>query len=155
MDHAIIEYFTEQQCSRQWKGFLRAFAGEFATQLDEADLRALMRRMGARFAQDADIDLAACRTLDDLQLAMGRVWVGLDWGWVELADRDQYLEIIHHCAPLLGAFGADAQRWSPGFLEGAYQAWFASVNAGQLEVRQATEPDLAGSVEFRLAQAGR
>ena len=154
MDHAIIEYFTEQQCSRQWKGFLRAFAGEFAAHLDQADLRALMRRMGARFAQEADIDLGACRTLDDLQLAMGRVWVGLDWGWVELADRGEHLEIRHHCAPLIGAFGQEALYWSPGFLEGVYQAWFSAAHAGNLEVRQSAEPDLAGSIEFRLAQAG-
>lgn len=155
MDHAIIEYFTEQQCSRQWKGFLRAFAGEFATQLDEADLRALMRRIGERFAHEAEVDLGNCRTLDDLQLAMGQVWVRLDWGWVELADRGDYLEVRHHCAPLIAAFGPDALRWSPGFLEGAYQAWFSSAHAGNLEVRQSAEPDLAGSIEFRLAQAGR
>ncbi|MES2188258.1 MAG: cellulose biosynthesis protein BcsD [Pseudomonadota bacterium] len=155
MDHAIIEYFTEQQCSRQWKGFLRAFAGEFAAQLDEADLRALMRRMGARFAQEADVDLGDCRTLEDLQLAMGRVWVNLDWGWVVLADHGEYLEIRHHCAPLVSAFGADALRWSPGFLEGVYQEWFSRADAGELQVRQSAEPDLAGSIEFRLAQAGQ
>lgn len=150
MDAAHLEYLTDQQCSRQWKGFLRAFAEEFATQLQEDDLRALMRRLGSRFA--ASMPVGAARSVDELQMAMGRAWIGLDWGWTALTEQDASLEIVHHCAPLQAAFGAAAVRWSPAFLEGAYQEWFAQADAGGLQVRQVGGPDANGSFTFRLGR---
>jgi len=151
VEPAIVEYFAELQCSRQWKGFLRVLAEEFVEQLSEADLRALMLRLGARFARATP--LPACRTLDELQIAMGRVWVGQDWGWVTLEEGPENLRISHFCAPLFTAFGPASTAWAPAFLEGAYQEWFRQSHAGDLQVRQATAPDATGSFELRLEAA--
>ncbi len=109
-------------------------------------MAALMRRVGGRFAQG--VELGSCNTLWDLQLAMGRVWVGLDWGWVALEESAHHLRIRQHCTPLLAAFGSDAERWSPAFLEGVYQQWFHQAGAGHLQVRQAGGFDDAGGIEL-------
>ena len=148
MEPAIVEYFAEMQCSRQWKGFLRALSEEFSQQLPEADLQALMRRLGARFAQASP--LPDCNTLDELQIAMGRIWVGQDWGWVKLEELHGALRISHFCAPLFTALGPASAAWSPAFLEGVYQEWFRQSQAGTLQVRQVSGPDATGSVELRL-----
>lgn len=151
MEPAIVEYFAELQCSRQWKGFLRVLAEEFAEQLSDADLKALMHRLGTRFARGAP--LPACQTLDELQIAMGRVWVGQDWGWATLEEVQGSLRISHFCAPLFTAFGPASAVWAPAFLEGVYQEWFRQSHAGALQVRQVTAPDATGSFELRLEAA--
>lgn len=151
VEPAVVEYFAELQCSRQWKGFLRALAEEFSQQLTEADLQALMRRLGMRLAQANP--LPVCQTLDELQLAMGRVWVSQDWGWVALAETQGSLRISHFCAPLFTAFGPQSSAWAPAFLEGVYQAWFAQSHATGLVVRHIAGPDAVGSVELRLEAA--
>jgi hypothetical protein len=151
VEPAIVEYFVELQCSRQWKGFLRALAEEFSQQLPEADLQALMRRLGARFA--AASPLPPCGTLDELQIAMGRTWVGQDWGWVTLEEQQGALRITHFCAPLFTALGPASVAWSPAFLEGVYQEWFRQSQAGALQVRHVAGPDVSGSVELRLESA--
>lgn len=126
-------------------------ADEFAQQLAEGDLQALMRRLGARFAQASP--LPDCNTLDELQIAMGRIWVGQDWGWVALEELPGSLRIQHYCSPLVTAFGPDSTAWSPAFLEGVYQEWFRQSQAGTLQVRQVSAPDAAGSIELRLEAA--
>ncbi len=151
MEPAIVEYFAELQCSRQWKGFLRALAEEFSLQLPEADLQALMRRLGIRFAQGEP--LPACQTLDELQIAMGRIWVAQDWGWVTLEESQGSLRIAHFCVPLFTALGPASLKWAPAFLEGVYQEWFRQSQAGELQVRHVAGPDAAGSVELRLEAA--
>lgn len=151
MEPAIVEYFAELQCSRQWKGFLRALAEEFSQQLPESDLQTLMHRLGVRFAQTAP--LPACTTLDELQVAMGRVWVAQDWGWVALEETTGSLRITHYCAPLFAALGPAAASWAPAYLEGVYQEWFRQSHAGGLQVRRVTAPDLSGSIELRLEAA--
>ncbi|MCZ2496867.1 cellulose synthase [Xylophilus sp. Kf1] len=151
VEPAVVEYFAELQCSRQWKGFLRALAEEFSQQLPEADLQALMRRLGARLARANP--LPTCENLDELQLAMGRVWVSQEWGWVALAETQGSLRISHFCAPLFTALGPQAAAWAPAFLEGVYQAWFEQSHASGLKVRHVDGPDGAGSVELRLEAA--
>jgi len=110
-----------------------------------------MRRLGSRLAHANP--LPACQTLDELQLAMGRVWVSQDWGWVALAEVNGGLRISHFCAPLFNALGPSSTAWAPAFLEGVYQAWFEQSHAAGLVVRRVTGPDAAGSIELRLEAA--
>lgn len=146
---ASLEYFSEQQCASQWRGFLSALAGEFTEQLPAEDLRALWRRIGERFA--AATPLGDCQTLDDLEAAINRIWAQLNWGWVRIDDQGDALAIRHHCAPLRAAFGAQALPWSAGYLEGAYQSWFSSLGIDPgLHIRQA--PEVLDALEFRLAR---
>ena len=143
-------HLVSQQCSRQWRSFLRALADEFASALPPADLRALMQRMGLRFAQMQS--LSRLSTLDDLQSAMNTLWQAQDWGHVSLSQEADELVIRHTCTPLAAAFGVEQQAWICGFLEGVYQQWFDDQGAGGLIVTQRTELDAWGSVEFKLAR---
>lgn len=68
----ITQRLIDQQCTVQWRGFLQALAAEFAAALPPEDLRALMFRVGTRFA--AEHPLPTCATLDDLQRSMAAVW---------------------------------------------------------------------------------
>lgn len=146
-----MDYLARCQGSRQWRGFLAALADEFATQLSETDLRALMRRIGTRFA--TTFPLPGSQTLAEAQRAMSACWDSQDWGWVELEERTDHLLIRHYCSPLVTALGSTHLRWTPAFLEGAYQHWFRSLGSGAaLTVQQSSQADSFGCVELRLSQ---
>jgi hypothetical protein len=145
----LLDYYTRHQTSMQWRGFLTALAEEFETQLEASQLRVLMARIGARFA--ASYPAADCTTLDDLASFLNSVWSALDWGFVHLTERDDYLSIQHFCAPL-AAFGERATSWASAFLEGAYQHWLRELGAGSLALHEFESAD-PYAFEFRLVNA--
>lgn len=151
MEQAIYDYVSGAQANRQWKHFLAALAAEFSEQLPDLDLRAMMQRIGVRFA--TQLPLPRCDTVPQMQDAMSQLWASCDWGWVELHESADHLAIRHYCSPLRAAFGEQHLRWTPAFLEGVYQQWFQSMGSGStLRVQQSTQADAFGCVEFRLAQ---
>jgi hypothetical protein len=145
----LLDYYTRHQPSAQWSGFLTALAEEFETQLDTAQLRILMARIGARFA--ARYPSGECATLDDLAAFLNAIWSQLDWGVVRLAERDDYLSIEHSCAPL-AAFGERGSPWASAFLEGAYQHWLHELGAGSLALQEHQSANSL-TIEFRLLKA--
>lgn len=149
-DTAVADYLAERQCARQWRDFLHALAAEFAEALSASDLRALLRRVGTRFASESP--LPALQTLEEVQAALSRIWLAQDWGWVTLVQHDDHVAIHHHAPPLSAAFGAGSADWAGGFLEGAYQQWFEQQGAPGLRVSQTTLPGTWGSLEFRLGR---
>ena len=147
---STLSYYAERQCSDQWRAFLLALSGEFESQLEQADLRGVMSRVGERFAKAAA--LGDCQTLDDLELEINRVWFNRDWGWVKISEAPTYLAIHHHCAPLAAAFGDSAMSWAPAFLEGAYQHWLSGLGAQpDMRIRQ-VNGEAGAALEFRLAR---
>ena len=140
---------AQQQCARQWRGFLRALGAEFLSALPPAELHALMQRVGARFA--AAQPLPRCPDLAALQQAMDATWQAHEWGSVTLSAEADHLAIRHHCAPLLSAVGPEGGEWAGGVLQGAYQHWLAQAGAQALQVLQAQPLDPWGCVEFRLS----
>ena len=146
----ITQRLIDQQCSVQWRGFLQALAAEFAAALPPEDLRALMFRVGVRFA--AEHPLPACATLDDLQSSMAAVWDRIGWGGVRLQQTAAQLDIHHDLSPLSAAFGQGHAPWSGGFLEGVYQSWFEQAGAAQLRVAQSAPADAWGCIHFQLAR---
>ncbi len=120
-----ILYYEEQQCSMQWKYFLRAFSAEFASKGDVKDLRAFMYQLGRTMA--AGFDVSDGSSLQALEACMNQVWASMNWGWVELVEEADALVVAHHAAPLKVAFGADAMDWTPALLEGIYAQWFEAL----------------------------
>lgn len=148
---ASLEYFQQHRCALQWRDFLGALAEEFDEQLQTPELRALASRIGERFARR--LPLPHCETLEDLHHGINEVWSRLDWGWVEIGDAGDYIEIAHHCAPLTAALGEASRAWSPAFLEGVYQQWFNELGIDPaLRVRQETSEEQGASLWFRLAR---
>lgn len=148
-DAECLGQLARQQCSKQWQTFFEAMAAEFASALSPTDLRALMHRVGMRFA--AANPLPPCSTLQELQAAMTDAWERIDWGWVRLSQDAAHLDIHHSLAPISAAFGVDHAEWSGGFLEGVYQVWFEQADAGALQVRQVAPADIWGCVHLQLA----
>jgi hypothetical protein len=144
----LLDYYTRQHASVQWRGFLAALAEEFETQLETSQLRQLMSRIGVRFA--GTYPASECATLDDLASFLNRIWSALDWGFVQLTELDDYLSIEHYCAPLT-AFGERAAAWASAFLEGAYQHWLREVGAGSLVLTQ-VQGGNRHAYEFRLVR---
>ena len=144
----MLSHYTNTHPSHQWRDFLGALAAEFESELDAAQLRALMVRIGLRFAERHP--LPACTTLDALSDALNARWQAIDWGFVELVEAADHLRIRHCCAPL-AAFGDGAATWAPGFLEGAYQHWLQALGAGALSVSLAHAAGPA-ELEFHLAR---
>lgn len=147
---AIAEHLATQRCSVQWRGFFQALSSEFSEALAPQDLRALMFRVGVRFA--ADHPLAQCTTLNEMQSGMTAIWRSIDWGWVDLEQDATQLTIRHTLSPMTAAFGHEHVDWSCGFLEGVYQSWFQQAGAGQLKVSQAESADAWGCVVLHLAR---
>jgi hypothetical protein len=147
-----MQYFSEKQCSPQWRAFLRAFATEFSLQGEAANLRLLMFRMGNKMAANYPLPHAA--SLPALQESMNRIWFDMDWGWVDLKEEHGYLSIQHHCSPLKQAFGESTIGWSAAILEGMYSCWFRSIIEDQgLRVQQCITSPNSDILSFRLERA--
>lgn len=132
----LESYFREQQVSLQWLSFLRALALELSANAEAADLRQLFCRVGERLAVDVEERFQAVETLAQLQDSLNKLWSGINWGWVELQEVKNHIEIHHQAAPLAEAFGDDALGWSVGLLEGFYQKVFKVLGAGDgMQVR--------------------
>ena len=122
MSTANAKYYENQQCSIQWRAFLKAFSAEFASKGDVKDLRAFMHQLGRTMASEFSIGDGS--SLLALEAGMNHVWAVLNWGWAEVIEETDSLVIAHHSSPLKVAFGADALEWSPALLEGIYSQWF-------------------------------
>ena len=149
---AGLEYHAAQQCSRQWNAFLQALAAEFQGKIDEAELRALMRRIGDTMAKN--MVLSPGDSIQELESAINSVWYGMDWGWVRLKEMQNYLSIEHHASPLRKAFGEPAFSWTPAVLEGIYAHWFSALGAdSSLRLKQFGSPESPGQpLEFHFGK---
>jgi hypothetical protein len=147
---AAASYISQQQCARQWRGFLHALGAEFVSALAPEDLHTLMARVGTRFASEQAP--GPCQTLEELQQAMSRIWMELDWGYVLLTQHAEHLEITHHYSPLVAAFGREHAAWSSGFLQGVYQRWFDAAGSEGLRVVLTAPADAWGSAVFHLSR---
>lgn len=124
-------YFRAQQVSLQWMPFLRAIAAELSAQTDATNLRQLFFSVGQRFAMDTPELLQEIATLSRLEEALCAHWGRHQWGWVELSEVGDAIEIVHNASPLAEAFGDDSLPWSVGFLEGFYQSIFGALGASE------------------------
>lgn len=129
------KYIAQRQICNQWQPFLSAFSMEFSQQIPIAELRVLMIRLGKLMAEK--LPMPAGNTLASLEESINAIWLDMDWGWVQLSEKNEGLFIDHHVSPLCVAFGAEALSWSSAILEGVYQYWFAAIGAGtQLQLTQ-------------------
>jgi hypothetical protein len=124
-------YFRAQQVPLQWMPFLRAIAGELSAQTDAVNLRHLFFSVGQRFAIDTPNLLREIATLSQLEEMLCAHWGQHQWGWVELREVGDAIEIVHKASPLAEAFGDDSLTWSVGFLEGFYQSIFGALGASE------------------------
>ena len=123
-------YLRTQQVSLQWLPVLRALATELSANASEQGLRRLFFKVGERFAKDVEARFAEVQTLEELEDELNQFWTQINWGWVNLAEADDAIEIVHQAAPIEESFGEEALPWSVGLLEGFYQTVFTVLGAG-------------------------
>ena len=149
----LQNYFRSQQVSLQWLPILRAMAMEMAADASPADLRILFFNIGERFAKDAEESFQNVETLAILEDRLNDFWARLNWGWVELVQVKDHIEISHSAAPLAAAFGNESIGWSVGLLEGFYQTVFMVLGAsGQMVVRSKGETADGLSILLRFGR---
>ena len=130
----LLQYLANERVSKQWSGFLSVLSGELAAQLNPAEYRALLVRLGHKFSQEHP--LPTCATLTDVQAAANTLWAGMQWGYARFTDNGQNLVITHHACPLTAGLGLDGDV-AGGFLEGVYSAWVHGAGApASLTLRQ-------------------
>jgi len=150
----MIDYKIRRQTSRQWRNLLSATTSEMAGFESKEQLRAMMVRIGNKFAIQADLPEGG--TLDEYEKCMCGVWDDMDWGWVELKERGDALQITHHCSTH-GRLNSEAlsdasEVWVSSFLEGVYQQWVSQMGAGEkLQLKQAGIADEFGTIEYVLS----
>lgn len=141
--------FRARGCSRQWLGFVRALAEEFAAELPDHELATLMARIGRRFAHRHPI--GECVALSEVETAANRIWGEVEWGQCRMEEQAGSVEITHAAPPL--AVALTGMDWSDGFLAGVYEGWFQQLGmlAGlAVNAERPPAPDLR---RLRLARA--
>jgi hypothetical protein len=123
-----LAYHRAGQCSPQWRAFLAALITELNSGAEGDEVRNFLRQVGKRLA--AANPLPKVETLEELQAAMNRLWLAMDWGWVRLAAAPDGVRIVHGAYP--DALGAaekgdeDGEPWPAAWaavLEGVYTVW--------------------------------
>lgn len=149
MHQEKLDYLSELQNSRQWGFFLRAQAQVFKENLSNEELRFLMGRIGAESAKN--MNLSGITTLLELEQALAVFWKSKDWGFVNLIESDNFIQIDHYCSPIEQSFGPASLEWSAGFMEGFYSQLFKNLKAGpELIVTQISSDDSA-CLSYRLS----
>jgi hypothetical protein len=155
-DMRKIDYRLRRESSKKWRSLLSAMAKVLVGQSEINNTKILFKTIGITFAEV--VPLPQCKTIDETQLAIGRVWDEMDWGTVLLEEHGDTLRIVHHNLDnghlFINAFNGSTPLWAAAFLEGVYQKWLGDMSAaGHLNVKQISEVDDFGSVEYELSAA--
>lgn len=146
-----LQYFIQRGCDPQWQDFLYAMSEELSAQLSLPELRGFFYAVGARMAAASPV--RAGSSLAELEAAFNDWLSQRDWGFVQIQDRQNALELIHACAPLRAAFGEQGMSAAGAVIEGLYSTWLEQVGVDQqLTLRQVGEAEgPADTLKFRFA----
>lgn len=145
----LLRHLALERISSQWAGFLGVLSEELQAQLSELEYRALLVRLGGRFAQT--FELPACASLGDIQDAANKVWSQFQWGFATFSETGLQLQISHHACPLPAALQVDASL-AGGFMEGVYATWLmAAGSPEELQLTQLPDSEQPMHMAFRLA----
>lgn len=122
----LLQHLALERISAQWSGFLAVLSDELQAQLSADEYRALLGRLGARFAQS--FELPECDSLAQMEEAANKVWGPLSWGYATFSDSGRQLLIEHHACPLPAALQVETEL-AAGFLEGVYATWLAAAGS--------------------------
>lgn len=113
-----LRYFEQQHCSRQWRLVLTSLADSLATLAPELQ-QDVLHRTGTQMADSLDVDVQP--SLAALSQKINAFWHELDWGYVEIAIKQEQLYIEHyHCPVPFGRYDSHAYVLLTHVLEGFY-----------------------------------
>ena len=144
----LLQHLALERVAPQWAAFLSLLGSELSLQLEPAELRQLLVRLGSRFAETNP--LGACADVPTLQTAFNQVWAGMQWGYANVSDEGQHLRVKHRACPLPAALQIESDV-AGGFLEGAYGVWLHAAGApSELVLRQLGTSGLPMHMAFEL-----
>lgn len=145
----LLQHLALERIAPQWAGFLGVLSDELQAQLTMPEYRALLVRLGVRFAQV--FELPTCNSLPEIESAINKYWNQFQWGFVVFSDAGRQLQIAHHACPLPAAMQIDADL-AGGFLEGAYATWLqAAGSPAELELKQLPAAGIPMYMVFELS----
>jgi Cellulose synthase subunit D len=122
-------YYAQKHCNAQWRTFLTAISSEIFHHAQGDDAELFFREVGRGMAEL--MRLHQVEGLRQLQQAMNDRLEQMDWGWVELGDAGQAINVCHYAAP--SAIADDTRgMWARSLghtLEGLYGQWFLAQGA--------------------------
>lgn len=145
----LLRSLALERISPQWADFLGLLSEALGAQLEPAEYRQLLVRLGEGFASQHL--LPRCVGLSQLSDAMNAVWARMQWGYASVSDQGQQLEVVHRACPLPAALQLDAEV-AGGFLEGVYGVWLKAAGApDELALMQVVGPQLPMYMAFALS----
>lgn len=145
----LLRSLALERISPQWADFLVLLSEALGAQLEPAEYRELLVRLGQGFANQNP--LPPCLGLVELSAAMNAVWRRMQWGVASVSDQEVELEVVHRACPLPAALQLDAEV-AGGFLEGVYGVWLRAAGAPEeLELVQVEGPELPMYMAFALS----
>ncbi len=119
----------------QWRDLYLGMLDQFD---DQQKVAAFMRNAGSRIARSAD--LGNTKSLTDLQHALNAYFHEIEWGWVTIDEKEDFLWLHHGGFPAMGIEMAGPERAVIHVLEGFYTELFNRLAS--------TEEFLARCVEY-------
>lgn len=102
---------------------------ELEQRAEPGTLRAWCHLFGKVWAGDAADQFAAAQDLATLNELVNKFWSVNRWGWAQLREVEDGLQVTHSGAPISGDSAARHLHWSCGLLEGFYEAIFKQLGA--------------------------
>jgi len=152
-DRVSLRYYMQQHCARQWAHFLAAMFAEFEERVDPAEADQFLETLGTRMAQS--LPLRRCDSLAELEDDINAVLEGIDWGWVQITEAGDYVEIVHGAYPVVAQDEA-RRSWIAPVLEGLYTEWMAEQGGdASCSARLIAPPaTFGGPFHFRYGRHG-
>lgn len=119
-----LAHYVRVEGMRLPRLLLSAIAGRLEEGLGEAGMRDWCYAAGLDWAQSEQERFATSGTLDALADSLNSYWAKARWGWIELAETEDGLDVVHHASPV-----GDAHPALAGLLEGFYDAVFKLLGA--------------------------
>jgi hypothetical protein len=134
-DLMSLRYYAQQQCSRQWTPLIASLFGELDEKVEQNEADQFLTALGARMAKM--LPLPPCETLFELEGAINAVFAAIDWGWVRLSERRQFIEILHGAYPQVPQDEA-RRSWLVPVLEGVFTDWLTGQGGAEAHVARVT-----------------
>lgn len=128
LDTSGHRWYLEVRRAQSAQGrLIRALLAEAVSRFKPSDIMHYLQGVGARLA--AEFPLPPATTLADMEAAMNRELLVLDFGATEVSASTTAIEINHRYFPRqLGPDGLDSDALVFAVLEGLYSAWFQTLS---------------------------
>ncbi len=146
-----LDYLLAQPSDVEWSEFLAVLGETLEGQMNIAELRTFFVALGRGMARRSELKPGS--TLESMAEAINAWLQDCGWGFMNMQETGDALEITHACSPLRDAFGEKGMNYSPALLEGMYSEWLAAAGAGKdlklVQLGKVLPP--VDAIRFRLA----